>query len=319
MTIYLTGGTGFVGSNFLRVALERHGAKVFAALNKSRLEPCTNLSMDLVNLTNEAEVMASVKMTKPDAIVHMAFYNDIPLSYARREDAWGVMVKATEYLTEAARELNIPIVFVSSDWVFDGTQSPATEAMPPNPINYYGVLKVVGETLVTQYEKGAVARIAGVFGPYWARENWQALQNTGFGNLPVATVHALQGGNTFDLWMRGDDLNLHATPTLASDACEMMIKIIEQNAAGIFHCCGGEGLSRTEVAQRSAKAFGLDPSLINEASVDPNQMGGWQGIPIPEDTRLDAAETARVLNHPLLSFDESLAKLKIQLETGELA
>jgi len=318
MNIYLTGGTGFVGSNFLRVALERHGAKVFAALNRTGLEPRENLSMDFVNLTGKAETIASIKKANPDAIVHMAFYNDIPLSYSRREEAWDAMVNATQYLIEGASELNIPIVFVSSDWVFDGTQGPASEAAPPNPINYYGVLKVIGETLVTQYEKGAVARIAGVFGPHWSQKNWRALQNTGFGNLPVATVHALQSGGAFDLWMKGDNLNLLATPTLASDACEMMIKIIQQEATGIFHCCGAEGLGRAEVARRSAEAFGFGASQVREASVDQAQAGGWQGIPIPEDTRLDGAATARALNHPLLSFDESLAKLKIQIETGEL-
>jgi dTDP-4-dehydrorhamnose reductase len=318
MNIYLTGSTGFVGSNFLRVALEKHGSSVFAALNNTELNPRKNLSMAKVNLVDRDAVKASVQSVKPDAIVHMAFFNDLTLAYQDRKAAWRVMVDATQYLLEAARDLNIPFVFVSTDWVFDGTQGIADETTPPNPINYYGVMKVVAETLVTTYSKGAVARIAGVFGLHWEQENWTALQNTGFGNLPVATVQALQKGERFDLWMNGDNLNRYATPTLATEACEMMLKIIQQEATGIFHCCGAEGLSRQDVVHRTAKAFGLDASLIHEAGINAHQPKGWQGIPIPSDTRLDGTHTAKVLNHKQLTFEESLAKLKIQMETGAL-
>jgi dTDP-4-dehydrorhamnose reductase len=317
MTIYLTGGTGFVGSNFLRVALERHRYKVFAALNHQELKARPNLSMAKVTLVDRDAVRASVQQVKPDAIVHMAFFNDLSKAYQDRKAAWAVMVDATQYLLEAAQTLDIPFVFVSTDWVFDGTQGPADESTPPNPVNYYGVMKVAAEMQVTQYSKGAVARIAGVFGLHWEQENWIALQNTGFGHLPVTTVQALQKGEPFDLWMQGENLNRLATPTLATDACEMMINIIQQNATGIFHCCGAEGLSRREVAERTAKAFGLDASLIREAGINAHQPMGWQGIPIPVDTRLDGTYTAQTLNHKQLSFDESLAKLKVQLK-GEI-
>ncbi len=318
MNIYLTGGTGFVGSNFLRVALERHDARVFAALNKAELKPRKNLGMNHVNLISRDSVLNSVREVKPDAIVHMAFFNDLTLAYQDRKAAWSVMVDATQYLLEAARELNIPFVFVSTDWVFDGTQGPADESTPPNPVNYYGVMKVVAETLVTQYSKGAVARVAGVFGLHWEQDNWIALQNTGFGHLPVATIQALQKNEPFDLWMNGEHLNRFATPTLATDACEMILKIIKQNATGIFHCCGAEGLSRQDVVHRTAQAFSLSTSLIREAGINAHQPMGWQGIPIPSDTRLDGARTANILNHQQLSFDESLAKLKVQMKTGDL-
>jgi dTDP-4-dehydrorhamnose reductase len=318
MKIYLTGGTGFVGSNFLRVALEQHRTEVFAALNKASLNPRANLTINHVNLVSRDDVLNSMREVKPDAIVHMAFFNDLTQAYKDRKAAWSVMVDATKYLLEAARDLDIPLIFVSTDWVFDGTQGPADESTPPNPINYYGVMKVVAETLVTEYAKGAVARVAGVFGLHWEQENWVALQNTGFGHLPVATIQTLQKSERFDLWMQGEHLNRYATPTLATDACEMMLKIIKQNATGIFHCCGAEGLSRQEVVHHTAKAFNLDASLIHEAGINAHQPMGWQGIPIPSDTRLDGTYTANVLGHKLLSFDESLAKLKTQVETGEV-
>ena len=105
MKIFLTGATGFVGSNFLRVALERHGLKVFAALNKAELTPRDGLTTAKVNLIDREVVLASVREVKPDAIVHMAFFNDLTLAYQNRKAAWQVMVDATEYLLKRCKRL----------------------------------------------------------------------------------------------------------------------------------------------------------------------------------------------------------------------
>lgn len=315
MKLYLTGGAGFVGSNFLRVALAREYG-VFVPVNQTPLKARPGLETAAVDLTDHTAVTDSVQTAQPDAIIHMAYFNDLPQAYQQRHKAWQVMVEATRHLLDAAKAHQIPFIFVSTDWVFDGTQAPASETTPPNPINLYGVLKLVGETLTSQYAKGAVARIAGVYGPHWESQNWQALQNTGFGHLPVAVIQTLKQGKFFDLWTHGGALNRVATPTLASDACEMMLKMIDQQANGIFHCCGAEGLTRQEVAFRAADAFGLDASLIREVTIDVTQRMGWQGVPVPEDTRLEAQMTASSLGHHCLSFDEGLNKLKGEL--GEL-
>ncbi|MEZ4607427.1 MAG: sugar nucleotide-binding protein [Deinococcales bacterium] len=78
-------------------------------------------------------MIASVKRTAPDAIIHMALFNDLNLAYEQRHQAWQVMVDSSKHLAEAAAALEIPIILVSSDWVFDGTQALADEATPPNP------------------------------------------------------------------------------------------------------------------------------------------------------------------------------------------
>lgn len=316
MLIYLTGASGFVGGNFLRVALAK-GHSIFAPLNKNLLVERPGLQTEVINLLDRQTVTQSLRVLKPDVIVHMAFFNDLVQAYQQRQAAWQVMVNATEHLLDAAEAWQIPFVFISTDWVFDGTQGPSDETTPPNPINYYGVLKLVGETLTRHYSKGAVARLSGVFGPHWEQEDWKALQNTGFGHLPVAVIESLKQGRVFELWTEGDALNQLATPTLASDACEMMLKIIDQKATGVFHCCGAEGLSREELAHRTAAHFGLDSSLIHRSSINTQQPQGWQGIPIPADTRLNAKQSAQILGHTCLTLEESLQQLKEQLEMSK--
>ncbi|MCA9838225.1 MAG: NAD(P)-dependent oxidoreductase [Trueperaceae bacterium] len=318
MKLFLTGASGLVGSNLLRLATEHYAYEVFASLNRRVLEPKPGLSSARLDLSSRDEVLASVAEVKPDAIIHMAFFNDLKLAYEQKDAAWKVMVDSTKNLLEAAQRLDIPMLFVSSDWVFDGTQGIATEATSPNPLNYYGVLKVVGETLVTAYAKGIVARIAGVYGVNWAQGGRVLSQNLGFGNIPLLTLEYLKRGDRLGIWMYGNALNLRATPSLASDACDMMLNLIEKGAQGIFHCVGADHADRLEYAKASARAFGLNPKQIEAVAVDPKTMDLPSHAGIPADTRLDAKLTSKTLGRPLLGLDAGLAVFRKQLETGVL-
>ena len=186
----------------------------------------------------------------------------------------------------------------------------ANEVGAPNPINLYGVLKVVGETIVTEHAaNGAVARVAGVNGVHWLRDDYQPQQNPGFGHFAGAIVEALQAGHPFAVWT--GPLNMVATPSLASESAEMILQIIEQDARGIFHCCGGESIDRVGFAQAVARTFGLDEGLI---STGPPDMSG----PVPLDTSLDAAATAKALSYELPDLNQLLATFRYEWERHEL-
>jgi len=317
MKIYVTGGTGLVGSNLLRVAVERHRAQVFATVHRWQLEPSIDCAHGVVNVHDPDQVLRSVLAFRPDAIVHCAVVNDLPRIYADRMLGWQSYVESTRHLTRAANEVGAKMILLSSDWVFDGTQSLADESTPPNPVNYYGVLKVVGETLLAATgDDWAVARVAGVNGVHWARRELVLSQNAGFGNLALAVAGALGQGQPFALWQ--GDVNMRGNPTLATEIGEMIVRIIELDQCGIFHCCGGESATRMELAQATAQVFGLDTDLIQLSSPDPSDLASLTGIPVPQDTSLDSSSTARRLAYQPPDLVQSLHRLRQQLETGRI-
>ena len=109
---------------------------------------------------------------EPDAIVHAAILNDPAAMAADRRAAWDAYVGATRNVVDAANAAGAQVVLVSTDWVFDGTQGPAAEDAPPNPVNQYGFLKAASELVVAERaERGTVARVAGVQGVHRARAN----------------------------------------------------------------------------------------------------------------------------------------------------
>ena len=250
MRVFVTGGSGFVGSNVVKVFAERHGVDVVAP------------SHSAVDLTDRARVHESIAEARPDAIVHCAILNDLGRLYADRRAAWDAYVGATRNVVDAANAAHAKVVLVSTDWVFDGTQSGADERTPPNPINLYGVLKVASELVVTERaHDGAVARISGVNGVHWARPRAPRSQDAGFGYFVASIVDALSAGRPFTVWV-GDDINMIATPSLASSCAELMWRIVDRDRRGVFHCCGGEAVGRWRLAEQTAEIFGLDRSLL---------------------------------------------------------
>jgi dTDP-4-dehydrorhamnose reductase len=299
MRVYLTGATGFVGSNVARVFAERLGVELFA---------------ERVELTDPVAVARSVADFGPDAIVHAAILNDFARLYARRREGWEVYVEATRRLADAANAAGAQLLLVSTDWVFDGTQSGATEDTPPNPINLYGFLKAASELVVLERaERGAVARISGVNGVHWARPATPRRQDAGFGYFVSSLVDALRAGRRFTVW-ESPAINMVATPTLASDAAELMWLIVRGGLTGVFHCCGGQAIDRLGLARSAAHVFELDGDLLDTGPPDPEALPPG---PVPHDTSLSAAATAAALGVELPSVETLLRRMRAEFDGAE--
>jgi dTDP-4-dehydrorhamnose reductase len=301
LRIYLTGASGFVGSNLAHVFAHEHGAEVVAPGHEH------------VDLTDEALVRRSVLATRPDAIVHAAIWNDPAGLRSDRRRAWGTYVGATRNVVAAANALGAQVVLISTDWVYDGRQGPASESDPPSPINAYGFLKAASEIVVTESAGcGTIARIAGVQGVHRARPETPRTQDAGFGYLVLSLVDALRAGERFAVW-DGPELNRIATPTLATDAARMIWRALELEATGVLHCCGGEHADRVGLARRAIEVFELDPELLDVVAPPQGAVGAER---VPRDTRLDAGFTARALGVELPNLDTMLVRLRAEVESS---
>jgi dTDP-4-dehydrorhamnose reductase len=311
---YVTGSSGFVGSNVARVFGEVHGAALCTPTH--RVESSLSGAAPVVDVTDAVAARESVLAFRPDVIVHSAILNDFDAIYADRRAGWTAYVEATRHLVDAANQVGARIVLVSTDWVFDGTQAGADEATPPNPVNLYGVLKLASELVVLERARhGAVARISGVNGVHWARHQMPVAQNAGFGYFVDTVRQTLGDGQPFTVW-ESPTINMVATPTLASDAAERMWRIAERGLDGVFHCCGSEAIGRRDLALATARAWDLDPTLLLTGPPVGEQLGG---APVPYDTSMSCAATESALGLPALPVAEQLRLMRTQLETGQLA
>ncbi len=310
MRIWLTGGTGFVGSNILHAALQR-GATVTATVHEYRPGATDGFDVERVDVTDAAAVEASVVRQRPDAVVHCAILNDWERMYGDRRLAWDAYVGATIATAEAAASAGAAYVLVSTDWVFDGTQGGADEDTPPNPVNLYGVLKFASEIHALE-RGGAVARVSGVNGLHRARPRAPRAQDPGFGYFVASIVDALSRGDRFTVWESGD-INMVATPSLATEVGDLIVQIATQGLDGVFHCCGADAIGRMDLARLTCDVFDLDPSLLDSGPPPPQVM---PPAPIPYDTSITAPRTSRLLNRQPTPLRDLLEQFRSEYEAA---
>lgn len=313
MRAYVTGGTGFVGSNIVKVFSERHGAEVHCPVHRFTPSKELGATTERLDLLDTAATRRSVLAKDPDVIVHSMILNDFQRCYADRRLAWRCYVGTTETLADAAAETGAKLILVSTDWVFDGTQGGADEDTPPNPVNLYGVLKMASE-MTALARGGAVARVAAVSGTHWARATTPRWQDGGFGYFVTSLVNALSSGRSFGVW-ESPDINMVASPSLASECAEAMWHIAADEAAvGIFHCCGADSVGRMELARLACDVFNLDEGLL--FSAEPDEEPGFR---IPYDTSLTVRRTSELLSYRPPGARDLLNSFKAERETGTLA
>jgi dTDP-4-dehydrorhamnose reductase len=308
MKVWLTGGTGFVGSNVVHEAVQA-GHEVLTTVNRFVPEGPVGYETDRVDMTDADAVNASVRAFDPEVVIHCAILNDFERIYADRRAAWDSYVGATRHCAAAAETVGASFIVVSTDWVFDGSQGGADEDTPPNPVNLYGVLKVASE-LVALERGGAVARISGVNGVHRARPDSPRDQDRGFGYFVASIVDSLGQDKSFTVW-ESDGINMIATPSLASQCGELMLRIGERRLDGVFHCCGADAVGRMELAELTCEVFRLDPSLLRSGPPGTRTM---RDVPIPYDTSIIAPRTAQLLDHQPTPVRELLERFRAEYE-----
>ena len=165
MKILVTGASSLPGYRVTIAALER-GYSV-TALHHAHEVPVEHAKLKKVRLdiTDTVRLQDLVLKEKPDAIVHAAALGDVDECERSREKAWSINVAATIALAQVAELVNAYVVYLSTDYVFDGERGMYSEREPPNPVNYYGLTKLMGEVAVrARCSRWSIVRASSIYG-----------------------------------------------------------------------------------------------------------------------------------------------------------
>jgi dTDP-4-dehydrorhamnose reductase len=187
------------------------------------------------------------------------------------------------------------MVFISTDYVFDGTAGPYGEDDTTNPINYYGQTKLDGEVIINQMGiEHLIIRTTVIFGHH-------ALDKLNFVTWVIDKLRKKEKINAvFDQF---------GNPTLADSCAEIILQLLMKERCGIYNVVGKDYVNRFAFASEIADVFGLDKTLINPVSSEYlNQtakrpkFGGFKTNKIEEESGIK-----------LLTTEESLGIMKTQM------
>ena len=196
-----------------------------------------------VDLVDRAAVVELVRSFRPEVVVHAAAFTDVDGCETDPDAARRNNVEASESVAVAARAVGAHVVYVSTDYVFDGTKStPYVETDLPNPQSVYGRTKLAGEMAMD---------------PAWtvARTSWLCSAR---GANMVRTILRLSDGDAELRFV--DDQRGH--PTFAADLSPMLVRLGEDRVAGIVHTTNLGAVSWAEFAREVLQAAGRDPARV---------------------------------------------------------
>ena len=230
LTCLLTGASGFLGrptANALAKSFRIVGLCYQRGGEEFRV-------CDLRDGTDLETLLYSVE---PDCVVHLAAYRDPDFCEEHPEEAFALNVEPTRMFC-ALLPVHVPLVFVSSDYVFDGKSPPYVESDPVAPLNVYGQTKVASESLVLQRERGAVIRVP-------------LLVGAGDDQLPSGFVAQMLS----DICQLGEqevDNSLVRFPTWTQDVAALIGYVLRNSLRGVFHFSGPRGGTRYEFTREIA-------------------------------------------------------------------
>lgn len=244
--VLITGAFGQLGEA-VALELQPHFELCAAGwiIPKEKFQFCPHLVLDV---TDKAQVNGCIDDFSPDVVVHLAAMTDVDGCELNREKAWNVNVHGTENVLNGLRGSDARMVFVSTDYIFDGAAGPYSEGDPPNPINYYGKTKLAAENCI----RGG-------------RQPWAIIRtNVLYGNSSRSSV-------SFVTWVvssleKGREIKVvddqRNNPTWTGGLAEAIKLSIVMNVQEILNYGGAEFMTRFEFAEKIADVFDLDRSLI---------------------------------------------------------
>ncbi|WP_444891120.1 dTDP-4-dehydrorhamnose reductase family protein [Microbulbifer sp. DLAB2-AA] len=251
MKILITGASGLLGRSVFK---QLSNNPTFSVIGTAFSRSGENLIR--LDLSDSSAVKASLNDIKPEVVIHCAAERWPDRCADNPDTTWQLNVSSTELLSKHCSEINAQLVYISTDYVFDGTAPPYAPDDTPNPVNFYGRSKLAGEEAVLKNGNHWVLRLPWLFGPvsYLEESGITALLETLREQKPV----------TLDHWAI-------RFPTSVEEVAEVLEQCLLKTQRGIqfegiYQWSGDTACTRFELAHIIAKVCELSADHISADS-----------------------------------------------------
>jgi len=290
--VLITGASGLLGGKLVNVL-----SKLYEVIPTHHTEALHPNSIRM-NISDRDEVFNVLSQLHPDTVIHTAAETNVDKCETNKEWAWNVNAAGTRNIAEACSKIGAKLVYISTDYVFDGEKGLYSEEDEANPINYYGVTKLKGEDFVKQFcEDFIITRTSVLYG--WHHKKL---------NFATWVIDSLRSRRRISV--AEDHYN---SPTLADDLAEMIRRLARSNASEVYHTAGGQRVSRYNLALKIAEIFDLNTSFLEPVKM--SNLKAWVAKR-PRDSSLSLEKIRKEVGIEPLSLDEALKKMRVSKKQG---
>lgn len=297
MKIFVTGVGGQLGHDVVNDAVGRGHEAVGSDIQESYSgvadgSAVTTVPYIQLDNTDEKAVKEVVEKIHPDAIIHCAAWTavDAAEDEENKPKVKAINADGTRYIAEAAKSVDAKMLYLSTDYVFDGKGTRPWQPDDKNyaPLNYYGQTKLEGELAVAEnLDKFFIVRIAWVFG----------LNGKNF----IKTM--INVGKTHDTVRVIDDQI--GTPTYTKDLARLLVDMVETDKYGYYHATNEGGyISWADLAEEAYRAAGMDVRVDRVTTAD----YGLSVAARPYNSRLDKRKLAEAGFKLLPDWKDAVAR-----------
>jgi len=278
----VTGSAGLVGQQVVKDLSKSN--QVFSCYNESKPEYGDSVKMDLKNYEMVSSILTEIK---PDVVIHLGAMTGVDLCEKEKTSASEINTKATEIIAKECSKLNSFLVYVSTDYVFDGNFGMYKEDDVANPLGFYGKSKLEGEKAVQNFSTNwCIARTSTPFGLHPTKKSF-----------PMWVIENLQKQKQIDVL-----IDQFTSPTYIPNLSRMLIEISERRITGIIHAAGASKISRYQMASMVSDKLNLDGTLLKQISMNKMKWVAQR----PKDSSLDVSRASSILNEKPQKIDQSL-------------
>lgn len=246
-TVCVVGAGSRTGRTLIPLILRETNWNVLAISGTSSPDNHPRLQWERTDVTVRKAVKEIIMRGMPESVINAAAITNVDECEADRLACRTLNVGLVDTLLSACRNTDAHFVQISTDYVFDGTTGPNDEYATPNPINYYGRMKLAAENSCRSGGVPvAIVRTSSLYGP-----------TLGDGGYLGSVYKELTENRPYRA-----ATDLHSTPTLVDDLALALLRINRNKLTGVYHVAGDSYLSRYEVGIMIANIFEMDSSLV---------------------------------------------------------
>ena len=249
-----------------------------------------------LDVTDPAGVAGIFQELDPGVVFHAAnLAGGVDFCEANAAAATAFHLEATRTIARHCAERGATLVFISTDYVFDGERGPYREDDPKHPLNLYGRLKLAAEEWIQgNVPHHVIARTTNVFG-------WDPATATPNFLMGLYRAHQERKPMKVPSFLWGN-------PTFAGDLAEALVELVETGDTGVFHVVGSSLVNRLDWAKRACEVLGFDAALLQEVEAPSPTM-----VPRPLRSWLSTEKFTRGHSTPLGDLEAGLVLMKREM------